>query len=525
MISLLLTRRLVNFSGASFLLVIAWKFILLVFTAQPIPANDAFGYDGAVVNYLLHGHYCNPSLLMAFPFSATQVYCIYPPLYQAVLFLWMSVFGPTVLAAMWFHFVLFVLYALTLLAIFRRLQTPAWAVNLAGLFWFGITFDDRPDSLAQLLGMLAVYAWVRSVQSPARCRWAWLAALLVVLAMGTNPEIGGLYFALVWLLTLGAVGVKQKFPVAPMGFMVVAPMALVALVKYGRPDLWAGFMEHAGQTPSFTGWRLPTPGDLIKLVRNLPAILFIALLLPQALKAWFTQPRVVGTNEPPVALLVCATVAISLGLILGGLFLFTANWFLILAHFQPLIVGAFLTLGTRPKTTFHRWLMPVLAASVLLVSIRAVGMSTWGVACARDINEAAARRIVRADLDALPSGSTVVMSSAYLYDAMNYPGLRFIHEDWTHPNRAGDANGVLSADARALLTLKPAELILTQFDYYRRYQAVLAQLSGMPQRVTFRLTNCARVRAPDSYPRLQQVVQHISWAPVRVELDWQQSNR
>ena len=50
-------RRLAQFSGATGALVFAWKIILLLFTAQPIPANDAFFFDGAVVNFLLNGHY------------------------------------------------------------------------------------------------------------------------------------------------------------------------------------------------------------------------------------------------------------------------------------------------------------------------------------------------------------------------------------------------------------------------------------------------------------------------------------
>ncbi len=33
----------------------------------------------------------------------------------------------------------------------------------------------------------------------------------------------------------------------------------------------------------------------------------------------------------------------------------------------------------------------------------------------------------------------------------------------------------------------------------------------------------ARTRAPDSYEAIQKVVQHISWAPVIVNLTWQDS--
>jgi hypothetical protein len=102
---------------------------------------------------------------------------------------------------------------------------------------------------------------------------------------------------------------------------------------------------------------------------------------------------------------------------------------------------------------------------------------------------------------------------------MNHPGRRtFIHEDWTH--RADEPPGKLNADTMALIKLKPAALILTQFDYYRRYQIPLAELGERPGQVTVKMTNTARVRAPDSFPQFRQVVQHIAWAPVIVEFEW-----
>jgi len=640
-------RRGAHCFGATFILVMVWKFILLLLTAQPIPANDAFGYDGAVVNYLLHGHYCNPALMVAFPFSGTHIYSIYPPLYQAVLYPWMAVFGTSILAAMWFHFVLFGLYGLTLLGIFRQLGTPAWAVNLAGLFWFGITFDDRPDSLAQLLGMVAVYAWVRSVaeskvtrgsvggemphaktgkasrwvrdtieclqgflrcclrtkpdflknmvicphhpsvwalpphpgplprgegewpsvsqphQSPtladagsgdpaykATCPgssalksdwqlggvcardgrapgislWSWVAALAVVLGGCANPELGALYFGWIWLLMLGAAWMRQaRIPIGPMAFMCVAPVALVAFVKFGRPDLWAGFLEHAGQTPSITPWRLPSMGDLLKVGRSIPAILLIAALVvwrgrSGGFAAWRAS---LEAKEVRPLLLLGTGLLITVGLVAGGLTRFTANWILYLLHWQPLLVGIFLAATVRPNASLRRWLTLGLAVLVLVVSVRAIGLSTWGVACALDRSEAEAQGIVRTALEHTPMDATVVMSTAYLYDAQQVEGRRYIHEDWTH--RADAPAGKLSGDAAGLLKLKPAALILTQFDYCRRYQAPLAELRALPAVVSLETTNYARVRAPDSYPRFQQVVQQVAWAPVVVTFAWKQA--
>lgn len=516
-------RRCANVFGATVLLVLVWKFILLLGTAQPIPANDAYGYDGAVVNYLLHGHYCNPSLTIPFPFSGTHIYSIYPPLYQGVLCLWMAVFGTSALAAMWLHLLLFALYALTLLAIFRRLGTPAWAVNLAGLFLFGITFDDRPDGLAQLLGIVAVYAWVRAqAGSPARrSPWPWLTTLAVVLACGTNPEIGGLYLGWIWLLAFGATGFRRAtFPWAPLAVMTLTPVALVAFVKFGRPDLWAGFLQHAGQTPSLTKPRLPVLADWLKLVRTIPALLVIALFLLARWRhrAWLVWLGADWSVDARPALLLATGLLVSIGLTCGALVVFTSNWFLIMAYFQPLLVGAFLMLEARQFPPARGSSVPVLLVAVLLIAIRAIGMTTWGVASAMDCSYGRAQAIVRDHLRQVPPDATVIMSTAYLYDAQSFPRLHFLHEDWTH--RADDPPAKLNGDTLAILKLHPAVLVLSQFDYYRRYQTPLTELRQLTGLVTLSTTNYARVPSPDSFPHFQQVLQHVSWAPVIIQFTW-----
>src|SRR5260370_8208976 len=88
-------KRFFARGGAVFALVFAWKVALLVFTAQPVPSNDSFFYDGPVVNYLLHGIYANPSLALALPISATEVFCAYPPFYQVPLLGRISAFRPS----------------------------------------------------------------------------------------------------------------------------------------------------------------------------------------------------------------------------------------------------------------------------------------------------------------------------------------------------------------------------------------------------------------------------------------------
>jgi hypothetical protein len=124
-------------------------------------------------------------------------------------------------------------------------------------------------------------------------------------------------------------------------------------------------------------------------------------------------------------------------------------------------------------------------------------------------------------LQRCPPGSAVVLSSAYLYEAARHNDLRWIHSDWMAPAERHRPD----ADWQGLLALKPVKLILTQFDYYRRYRPLLARLEEQPALAQVQVANTARLPAPDSIPALQRVVQHITWAPVVVTLKWDQQSR
>ena len=121
----------------------------------------------------------------------------------------MSVFGVSALSAMALHLCLFGFFVVVLYAIFQRLQIPSWCVNVAGVFLLGFTFHDRPDSFAHLLGVLAVYACVRSRKilgrDPATGEQEMgLADGSVHRARGFARacKIGGIYFLVVSIATL-----------------------------------------------------------------------------------------------------------------------------------------------------------------------------------------------------------------------------------------------------------------------------------------------------------------------------------
>ena len=514
-------RRLAERPGLVFGLVFTWKMALLVFTAQPVPANDAFFYDGPVVHYLLHGRYVNPSLALVLPISGSEVYCAYPPLYQLALLGWMRVFGTSVLAAMWLHAVLLGCYMLAVLGIFRRLNTPAWCVNLAGLFLFSITFHDRPDTLAHLLGALAIYGLVRAARgSEATARtakaWSWLGAALLLLTLCTSLQIGAIYCCWGGLLVLGGSWLKRMaFPGVPALAVAGAIAGLIALVRFGFPLLWEGFQEHAKLTPSFTGWRVPGAGDLLKLARTAPGILLTgALLASLAARGKICQARVAKSAH---LLLAITGTMVAFALFGACLVIVTANTVHIANYLQPVIVGCFLAAQfDRVEGIKAGKLQAALfVAAAGLVSVRAIGMTTWGAACHADMGHRKSEQWVRKQLEAAPPGSAVVLSSAYLYEAARHPRVRGIHADWPgKPARTGNWEG------NALVNLKPARLIITQFDYYRRYESVLAFLRAQPDLVEISVYNTASTPSPDSIKSLQRVVQHVAWAPVIVEFSW-----
>ena len=506
-----------------FALVIAWKVILFVFSAQPVPSNDAYFYDGAVVNQLHHGGYFNPTIARAMPISGKRIFSAYPPLYQAVLWLWMSVFGTSAISAMALHLVLFAAYAFTVLAILCRLQTPVWCVHIAGFYLFLLTFHDRPDSLAHLLGMLAVYSWIRSRGNLDRdaslhpVPWIWLMVAFTILALCTSLQIGAIYFLWIWIgMIATSLAGGEKFPLVPMSVLLIVPVILAAAVRIGFPELWDGFMEHARQTPSLTGWRIPNVQEILKVLRTAPGILFVAVTLPWS---WLKQHNNVATSKyARFELSLIPALLAALAVVAACLFLLTANTVAIANYLQPVIVANYLAFCA---TLFagKRWLrlqITGLWLALLLGSIRAIGMSTWGLACAADVGYPTAIHRVEQELSTVTPGAGVVLSSAFLYEAAKHNDLTLVHSDWMQKAKS---NPPIS-DLQALLVLKPGKLILTQFDYYRRYQRTLDQLKSDPSLKQIQIVNTARVRPPDAFPPLQRVVQHVSWAPVVVNLFW-----
>jgi hypothetical protein len=156
------------------------------------------------------------------------------------------------------------------------------------------------------------------------------------------------------------------------------------------------------------------------------------------------------------------------------------------------------------------------AAALCLVSIRAAGMTTWGALCARDLSYERVMAINRAEVQALSGVQPVAASSAYLYEIARVSPVRWIHSDWM----GTVADGHVQLEPPAFGKIRPQKLILTQFDYYRRFQKFLEDAKQNPDLLELQVRNLAQVAPPDASPRLRRIVQHISWAPVIVNMKW-----
>lgn len=510
-----------------FILIFAWKLVLFLVSAQPIPANDAFFYDGAAIHKLLYGGFYNPTLAQAFPICGHQLFSAYPPLYQLPLLAWLSLFGISAKSVMALHLVFFGAYMLVLIAIFRRLHTPAWCVNLAAGFLLVITFHDRPDSAAQVLGMIAVYAWIRSRRilggdelAPGAINfWNWWMVLFAFLSLCTSLQIGGIYLFIVFVGTAATCHFeKEHLPVAPLLLLAIVPILLVAMVRISFPLAWAGFLEHARQTPSLTGFRLPSFPEILKALRSVPGVILVIILLPLS---WLKQHLDFDAKSGRQHELVLLPLLLAaLGITVASLCVLTANAVGIASYLQPLLVAAYLTLCATlfPRRPLLRLQIVCFSFAVLLGAVRAIGMSTWGLACAADVGYSKAHQLVETELSDSTNHYTVVMSSAFLYDAVKHPNINFIHSDWME--KAGGDSQI--SDLKGLFELKPRKIILTQYDYYRRFQAVLDKARENPALQSIQITNTAKTPVPDASPSFQRVVQHISWAPVIVTLNWRE---
>lgn len=497
-------------------LVLAWRVALLVFTAQPIPANDAYIFDGGVANWLHGGRYVIPCMSVAYPISSGQIFSLYPPVYQLPLWLWMFVFGTSAPAAMAMHLIFFATAATLTVRICQEFFPKLNAVALPALLLFAINFNDRPEDLAHVFGLTSLLLVGRQISGTGSSRGR--AAGIVValfLALYTSIIVGTFYFGAGFLAcaTAWCWGTRHWIYFLPYVVTTLLFAAVTATIARVEPLWWHGFLENATKQSAVGGFHLPHFLDLVKLVRNTPVFLVTLGLLPWLL----SRCRQLPADQRPWLYLTAGIFTMGWMLLLVNMTLLSPDYVFYVLFSQVLLATGLLALAKTFSPAANVWLRRLLWGCVLLVSVRAIGMSTWGAACAWKNSYAGAQTVLHRELTPfVNSPAPVVISSQFLYGAQIIGVTHPIHSDWYY-DRALTAP---DADWDGFLRLRPTRLLLGQFDYYRSYLPLLARLRQHPELVTVNVRDCAQVRPPDAIPALARVVQHISWAPVIVDLEW-----
>ncbi len=497
-------------------LVLLWRAALLVFTAQPIPANDAFFFDGSVVNWLTHGHYFNPAIADVFPISGTRIFSAYPPGYQGVALIWMTVFGTSVISSMALHLALFAAAGFLALTIVKRFF-PNWNnYFIVAWLFLGMTFGDRPEDLAHVFGLGALLLLARNLAGKAgNGGWKTAAGVtaLLLAALFTSPVGGGFYFG-IGLMTVALVWLTHRKSRVFLPFAVAAAMfaASVFVITRLEPLWWRGFMENARfQSVVMVGFHLPRGLEIIKLIRNAPVFLLALGLVPVVLTRWKELAGDVWMQ------LTAGVFLAGSGLLVANLTLLAPNYVAYVFFSQILLAAGLLALVEKYFPVRRRQFQILILACAALVSVRAVGMTTWGAVCAWKNSYGQTCKTLRVELAPFCKTNTpVIISSPFLYGTIELGVQRPVHSDW-YFDRTLTA---LSAGFDGFVRLRPAKLVLSQFDYHRAFLPMLERLRQQPELVTVRVRDFAEVRPPDAIPALARVVQHISWAPVIVDLDW-----
>jgi len=495
-----------------FILVLIWRVGLLVFTVQPIPANDAFFFDGAVVNWLHHGAYVNPSLSEVFPISGRQVYSPYPPLYQAVAVLWMSVVGTTVVAAIALHLALFATSGFLVLSIMRRFF-PDGSFALAGLLFLGITFGDRPEDLAHVFGLISLYFVLKNLSASANWRSEVMILLALLAALYTSVIAGAMYFGIGFLTTSAGWLKERRFRLFVPFVGAAAGFALItASIAHFFPVYWQGFLENARQTPVLSiGFHRPQPVEVVKLIRTAPVFVLVVVVLPMLV------PRIRELPFEPWLCLFGGVFIMGSILLVADMVLLAPNYVMYVLLVQVILAAGLIQISGVLFPGRSRYVSVAVLSCALLLSVRAAGISTWGVLCAMHNSYGQTRQTLQTELKPFSqTNAPVIISSPFLYSAIEFGVRHPIHFDWYFDRVSPDRD----ADYDSLVAMRPTKIILTQFDYYRSFVSMEQRLRSHPELVEVHVRNDAVIKPPDASPSLQRIVQHISWAPVIVDLAW-----
>src|SRR5262249_14874356 len=154
-------------------------------------------------------------------------------------------------------------------------------------------------------------------------------------------------------------------------------------------------------TPALTGLRKPAVVELLRMIRTAPGILAAATIWPMLLGRR-AQIKEAGLENAFLALTAC--LGASLAILGAAMLVLTPNSVYFASFLQPVIVAGACTLMARlaPEPNYLRLQSAVFIVLAAIGSIRAIGMTTWGAACAASFGYSDTIHRVQAELKGCP---------------------------------------------------------------------------------------------------------------------------
>jgi len=168
----------------------AWSTI----NGRPAPSIDNLTYKYPGFQLVKHSQFSVPAM-EGFYKGIEKIFLLHPPLYPLCFAGWILIFGFSLPSALAFEFFLHFLIALCLYKIVNKLLYPKseyWAFFAGLVYFFPVSYLDRPERLSILLGLTAFYI-IHYIPKLRIWLKAAFAGILSGLALSSHLIVGGLY--------------------------------------------------------------------------------------------------------------------------------------------------------------------------------------------------------------------------------------------------------------------------------------------------------------------------------------------
>lgn len=207
-----------------FVAIIAAESFWCVSNGLPFPSIDDLAYKYAGFQLVHHGQFAAPALEGYYK-GFEKIFLLNPPLYPLCFAAWISVFGFSLTSSLAFGFFIHFVNAVLLYKIVNKLgayKSDTWGFAAGLVYFFFLTYLDRPETLSILFGLIAYYIghFIPGVGMKLRTV---LAGALMGLAISAQIIVGRLYLIFLFFSLLDKTRFKESLRF----------MAAVAIISIG----------------------------------------------------------------------------------------------------------------------------------------------------------------------------------------------------------------------------------------------------------------------------------------------------